>query len=133
MFLLLSACGGGDGGNPVVVTPPAQSLVGSYTATGYDRDGVPQPDPSSEMEIGATQIRVTGSTNPGDIFLINTMCIYGITSSLQGTFLTARSPGTATYYFFYSGSGLQLTTWCTINNVTTTVRWTKTSDSTTLH
>lgn len=134
LTVLLISCGGGGGGeSDSGITPPAQSLVGSYNAIGYDRDGVPQPAPSNSMEIGQTQILVEGTTNPGDSFLIGTTCTYALHSDAMGKRLSAQSPGVAAYYFFYAPDGLQLTTWLQVNNVTTTVRWEKASDSTTLH
>jgi len=132
LAVLCSACGGGDGGSSTqVVTPVEQSLVGSYSSTTWDRDGVTQGVLSLEMEIGNTQIRITGSTNPGDMFILSTVCTY--TASNGG--LLARSPGTAVYGFSYHGAGTQLRTWhqALMSDVTTTVYWTKTSDSTTLH
>lgn len=130
---LLTACGGGGGGggdSAPAVTSPSVSLIGSYTLTRYDRDGITVPGISGDkLEIGATQIWTNVGVPP---FKTGTY-----TYTVLGGWLQATSPGTSQYgVSFSTDNTMTLKTWGQIDYIGSVVLyetyWEKVSDKTSL-
>jgi hypothetical protein len=114
VFLFVSCGGGGDGGGGVGVTPPAQSLTGTYNLTGFTvsySNGVTftEKDLSSwsgEMIIGEDTLTQTFVLESNPIALTGTATVTYTNGTTEGIAHVTDQTGTHDVYFTCSGNNL---------------------------
>ena len=136
--------GGGDSGPNPIVTPPGQSLQGTYMLTGFQVDysnGVTITDNSSSviswsgtMQIGTSSISQSFMINNIPLSVSGSATITWVTTSVSGIAHVTDSSGTHDIAFTISGNDLSTYSGVVQSNIPGVTfeewdYWTKVSDS----